>query len=586
LIAEHDGAAPVVGVVNVVGAGSTADPPGKEGLAHLVEHLTFRAKRASRTMTSLLQQAGAGIANAETDHDCTAYYEFGPRDAALDLLVLEAGRMSDPLAGVDEPTFNAEREVVRSELRQRGETAVGGAVLQALSKATYPETHPYSRPVGGTHESLDRLTLADAQEFVTKHYRPASMTMVVTGDLPIEHLESLVLEAFPPSLLDPAPNPKLAARRVADPSREAPAPPPSKGLVELEAVVTAPELYLAWSLPPTYGPTSHLARLAVGGLYAAIDHAKRKDNDIVGGTVKVISGVQAGTVVASIVLREGAHPKDSAGLILNDLVGNIDIALALELTARRRIARAATQMLFESDDIEKRGVERARFVHFTGDTGYVGHRLDAIAALSPGELGGFFLRHLNRERARMVLVRPMPADRRAPPGRVGVARPEDTDRDVKYDIQSVRKLAVAPSFGRLFRVRTLRNGMVVEAAHHGKAPLVTVGLTIRSGLSEEREKGAASTARLRRDRRRNGDSGRNDLSRARDFATPCARPASTGPLRQKPPGSRRRRRRVRHQLDEPPASSRARARDRRRARVPPSGLRFACICSFERYDQR
>jgi zinc protease len=496
LIAEEDRAAPVVGVVNVVGIGSTSDPPGKEGLAHLVEHLTFAAKRGNRTMTSLLQQAGAGISNAETDHDCTSYYEFGPRDAALDLLILEASRMNDPLAGVDEATFNAEREVVRSELRQRGETAVGGAVWQALSKATYPETHAYSRPVGGTHESLDRLTLADAQAFVKRHYRPANMTTVITGDLPIDRLEGLLLEAFPPLLLDPVSDPKLALRHVADPSREAPTPPPSKGLIKMEGLVTTPVLYLAWSLPPTYGPTSHLARLAIGGLSTAIDHAKHKDNDILGGTVEVMAGMQAGTVIASITLREGSHPENSGALILSDLLDNVGIAIGLEMTARRRIARAATQMLFESDEIERRGLERARFAHFTGDSGYVGNRLNAIARISLGDLGTFFLQHLSRERARMVLVRPISAANRlgVQSGRVGVARPEDTGSDAQYDLQSLRKLAVAPSFGRLFHVRTLRNGMVVEAARHGKAPIVTIGLMIRSGLAEERESGAASTA--------------------------------------------------------------------------------------------
>jgi zinc protease len=495
LIAEQDNAAPVVGVVNVVGIGSTSDPAGKEGLAHLVEHLTFAAKRGGRTMTSLLQQAGAGISNAETDHDCTSYYEFGPRDAALDLLVLEGIRMSDPLAGVDEAIFNAEREVVRAEIRQRGETAVGGAVWQAISKATYPAKHAYSRPVGGTHESLDRLTLADAQAFVKTHYRPANMTTVITGDLPIERLDGLVLEAFPPSLLDPVADRRLALRHVADPSREAPDPPPSQRLVKIEGLVTTPVLNLAWSLPPTYGPTSHLAQLAVGGLSTAIDHAKQKDKDILDGKVTVIPGMQAGTVVASIALREGSHPENSANLILSDLLDNdIDIAIGLEMTARRRIARAATLMLFESDLFERRGVERARFAHFTGDSGYVGNRLNAISRISFGEVGTFFLQHLSRERARMVLVRPIPMDRSAPPSRIGVARPEDTDRDVKYDLQSLRKLAVAPSFGRLFHVRTLRNGMVVEAARHGKAPIVTIGLTIRSGLTEERESGAASTA--------------------------------------------------------------------------------------------
>jgi hypothetical protein len=37
IIGEEDHSSPLVGVVNIVGAGSANDPPGKEGLAHLVE---------------------------------------------------------------------------------------------------------------------------------------------------------------------------------------------------------------------------------------------------------------------------------------------------------------------------------------------------------------------------------------------------------------------------------------------------------------------------------------------------------------------------------------------------------------------
>src|SRR5689334_16365342 len=93
VIVEEDHSAPVVGVVCVVGADSTSDPVGKEGLAHLVEHLTFRAKQSpDRAMYSLLDQAGAGDTNATTGFDATTYYEFGSRDALVDLLSLEGLR--------------------------------------------------------------------------------------------------------------------------------------------------------------------------------------------------------------------------------------------------------------------------------------------------------------------------------------------------------------------------------------------------------------------------------------------------------------------------------------------------------------
>jgi zinc protease len=43
VVVEKGSTRPLVAVVNVVDVGGTDDPPGKEGLAHLVEHLAFRS---------------------------------------------------------------------------------------------------------------------------------------------------------------------------------------------------------------------------------------------------------------------------------------------------------------------------------------------------------------------------------------------------------------------------------------------------------------------------------------------------------------------------------------------------------------
>jgi zinc protease len=496
VIGEEDNSAPVVGIVNVVGVGSTSDPPGKEGLAHLVEHLTFRAKQSGRTMWSLFQQAGAGMLNATTDFDSTVYFEFGPRDAALDLLSLEALRMVDPLAGVDQSVFEVEREVVRNELRQRGETVVDGAVWAALTHATYPESHPYSRPPIGTHESLSRITLADAQEFVKRHYRPANMTMVVAGDLLLGNMDKVLAQAFPPSFNQPAPDAKPLGPRIPKVAVEPPAPPPSKGLVTIEGMVTAPELYIAWSLPPSFGPTSHLAQLATGGLRSAMEHAVEVDNDVIGGSVDLAAGAQATTVIANVLLREGSHPEKSAGYVLNGLVYNWTNTAdnVMHLWFEQRIARVATLMLFESDDIGQRARERANVAHFTADAAFYGHRMDALGTIGPSQLEDFYVRYLNRDRARTVLVRPIPVDKQAAMGRVGISGVNDEAGPTKYDIASLRKLALTPGLAKEFHTRKLANGLFIQAARHGTAPIVTIGLGFRGGLAEEPENGAATMA--------------------------------------------------------------------------------------------
>ncbi|MFP2957109.1 insulinase family protein [Myxococcus sp. 1LA] len=46
VVVEQDARSPVVAVVAMVGAGGSSDPGGKEGLAHVVEHLAFRSRHA------------------------------------------------------------------------------------------------------------------------------------------------------------------------------------------------------------------------------------------------------------------------------------------------------------------------------------------------------------------------------------------------------------------------------------------------------------------------------------------------------------------------------------------------------------
>src|SRR5215831_15020367 len=74
VIAEQDRSAPRAVVVVVVDTGAADDPPGQEGLAHLVEHLAFRARLDGKhPYTDLLDLAGAGTWNASTTHDLTTY---------------------------------------------------------------------------------------------------------------------------------------------------------------------------------------------------------------------------------------------------------------------------------------------------------------------------------------------------------------------------------------------------------------------------------------------------------------------------------------------------------------------------------
>src|SRR5262249_1206423 len=157
----------------------TADPYGKEGLAHLVEHLVFHARFGGRSVSETLARLGATY-NAETGLDSTLYYVFAPRAALPTLLRMAEQRLWRPLEGVDREAFAVERAIVENELRQRNEPAVYGQVGAWLQSALFPRDHPYARPVGGSVASIRRLTLADAQAFVHDGgYDPRNTSLLI-----------------------------------------------------------------------------------------------------------------------------------------------------------------------------------------------------------------------------------------------------------------------------------------------------------------------------------------------------------------------------------------------------------------------
>ncbi len=244
----------MVAVVSVVGSGASADPPGREGLAHLVEHLVFHGHgRRERPESERLVRLGAAY-NAETSLDTTRFYEAAPADALPALLDITAERLSRPLVGVDDQDLARERAIVENELNQRNETGVYGSVIAWMQHALFPPGHPYARPIGGSAATLRTLTLADARAFAAAHYRPDNTTLLVSGEIGAGGALAGVVARLPDAIKKGAARnasaPVVAATNVAPaPSPVAGGPPPAPET--LHAAVATPEIWLAYDLGPS-----------------------------------------------------------------------------------------------------------------------------------------------------------------------------------------------------------------------------------------------------------------------------------------------------------------------------------------------
>ncbi len=180
VVSVQDNSSPTVTVQVWFNVGSKNDPAGRNGFAHLFEHLMFKSTKnlKSEQFDRLTEDVG-GNNNAFTSDDVTAYHEVVPSNYLETLLWAEAERLSN--LNVDEANFKSERAVVQEEFRQSVLAQPYGLFQEAIQKNSYTK-HPYRRTTIGTIEDLDAATVADAQNFHNTFYRPDNATLIVVGD--------------------------------------------------------------------------------------------------------------------------------------------------------------------------------------------------------------------------------------------------------------------------------------------------------------------------------------------------------------------------------------------------------------------
>lgn len=499
VLVERDARSPLVGLFLVVGAGSTSDPVGKEGLAHYIEHLAFRSRPFGKySFRRMLERAGAGTWNAFTGLDDTVYFELGPASALPELLRLEGTRMAAPVAKITPETLAIELNVVRNELRQRNETGFAGEVIGALQAAVFPAGHPYARPVIGTHESLSAIGAEDVVRFLQQHYRPADMTLLILGDVDLQTIDRLVQESLPPALLA-APSPVHPPARMPAAAPEPPEPPAAP-LVRKEGAVATPELWLAWSLPRSFDKGAYLIDFLERAANEAARAAIREDEDIAFVGTSLMPGVQGSMLVCRVRLYRGAHPERSMDHVLNGLFRvwwseNTPNQQVEELYFLNQQRTSVVGMVLDAEDLLDRGVKRATLTHFSQDPALYARGLRDVMALDRTQFRDFAGRYLRRDRARAVLFTP-PTTGGALPDSNALAAPaldEEDTRPVRADADRLR--AITPGAGvSTYRQITLPNGLTAILGRRAGLPVASVGLVLHGGAGSAPDPAATEAA--------------------------------------------------------------------------------------------
>ncbi len=162
-----------------VKAGGRDDPPGKEGLAHLLEHMTFKGT-ACHTAAEIAQAIDllGGHLNAATTNEYTFYYTEILEEGLPDAIAILHELVTSPRLAVED--LEREKVVIEEEIRSV-EDSPEDVVFQLLHETLWPGDHPLGHPVVGRLASLAQVHRDDLWRFFRGYYTAPRMTLVACG---------------------------------------------------------------------------------------------------------------------------------------------------------------------------------------------------------------------------------------------------------------------------------------------------------------------------------------------------------------------------------------------------------------------
>ncbi|MBX3030963.1 MAG: insulinase family protein [Chloroflexi bacterium] len=186
--ARMPGARSLAVAVHVL-VGSRHEARRDSGLAHFMEHITFRGTRSmpsSRAVSEAIEGVG-GVSNASTGRESTVYWARLPvRHAAQAFRVL-GELVTQPLLRDDDVV--KERDIIVEEIRSYQDDPAQH-VFDLFDRTWFGDT-PLGWEIAGDEASVATLEPARIQRFWAEHYRPGRMVVAVAGD--IDHDEAVAL---------------------------------------------------------------------------------------------------------------------------------------------------------------------------------------------------------------------------------------------------------------------------------------------------------------------------------------------------------------------------------------------------------
>ncbi|HKR25435.1 MAG TPA: pitrilysin family protein, partial [Allosphingosinicella sp.] len=428
--------------------GSKDDPAGRSGFAHLFEHILSRVTRniPHGELSRIVEEQAGGTRNASTGPDTTNYFETVPANQLEAMLWAHAERMGRSV--LDQQVFEAERSIVKEEMRQRVLSQPYGRLQRYYSFDTGFTGHPYRRSGIGTMTDLDAATLADARAFHENFYRPDNATLIVSGNFDQAQLDRWIdrhLGALP------RPSRPILRHRMSEPPRRAP-----RSITAYGPNVPLPAVVFTWQRPQLNHPDSAafavIDQILSGGQSSRLFRTLVYERQLAQNAGTFDFGLEdAGIFAAQAVVASGRDIAETETLLAAEIARLRDAPVSeAELTEAK--TELVSQSLFARETPEGRAFEIGQAVTTANDPRWGDRLLAGVQRVTAADVQRVARRYLT-DQTRVTLRYLDQAQRPA--------------SEAAYDPSAV---ATDPALGRSFPAATATPNQLAPEAERMAPP--------------------------------------------------------------------------------------------------------------------
>ncbi len=183
-----------VSVAAYVLAGSRHESPDLAGVAHFMEHLTFKGTASyptTRAVSEAIEEVG-GSCNAATDRESTVFWARVPAREADRAFRVVGDLVTRPL--LQAADIEHEKDVIVEEIRSYVDDPAEYAGI-LFDRAMFGEG-ALGREIAGDETTVRSLSPDAIRDFWSRCYGPSRMVVAASGDLPHDEIVARVVDAF------------------------------------------------------------------------------------------------------------------------------------------------------------------------------------------------------------------------------------------------------------------------------------------------------------------------------------------------------------------------------------------------------